>query len=82
VLSSLERFDEAIESCRSAIKIDPTTAHAHFVLGSSLCEKRQLEEAIASFREAIRLKPNDSRYRVALDEAQARLRGRGQHEGR
>ncbi len=58
-LSAKGDRDGAIVEFRTAIRIDPEFAPAHYHLGVALGNKRKLDEAIAECREAIRLDPND-----------------------
>jgi tetratricopeptide (TPR) repeat protein len=57
VLQHTGRVDEAIESYRAAILLNPRHASAHHSLGITLDRMGLYDEAIAAYREAIRLKP-------------------------
>ncbi|MGD0389774.1 MAG: tetratricopeptide repeat protein, partial [Tepidisphaeraceae bacterium] len=52
------QFEEAVGSCREAIRLKPDFAGAHNNLGNALYNLGRLSEAIASYCQAIRLKPD------------------------
>jgi serine/threonine-protein kinase len=60
------KIDEAIQSARHAIDIQPTNDNAHELLGDLLLASRkstaQRDEALAQFRDAIRLRPKFARH--------------------
>ncbi|HMD53783.1 MAG TPA: tetratricopeptide repeat protein, partial [Phycisphaerae bacterium] len=58
VIKDQKRLSEAIESYRTAIKLQPKYAEAHNNLGNALQESGQFEEALAEIRIAIQLKPD------------------------
>ena len=51
-------MDEAIAEFRTAIRLQPDDAVAHYNLGIALAAQGKLDEAIAEYRTAIRLKPD------------------------
>jgi protein O-GlcNAc transferase len=51
-------FPEAAEQLRSAIRVKPDYAEAHYTLGTVLKQMNQLPDAAAALREAIRLQPD------------------------
>jgi uncharacterized protein (TIGR02466 family) len=53
-----QKFAEAAETYRKALKLEPNIAEIHVNLGAVLGQLGQTEEAIASYRKAIQLKPN------------------------
>jgi tetratricopeptide (TPR) repeat protein len=55
-------LQDAIASCREAIRLNPNIAEAHSTLGVALRELDKLDEAIAAQREAVRINP---RFAVA-----------------
>lgn len=57
-LLRLGRFEEALEACRSAVRINPDDANAHYHVGLALQNLGQEEPAIEAFDEALRLDPN------------------------
>ena len=65
------KLEEAIAEFRTAIRLKPDFAEAHYNLGIALAGQGKLEEAIAEYRAAIRLKPDDAEAHnnlgVALD---------------
>ena len=52
------KYQEAIESYKQAIEIDPDLALAHNNLGLAYCELGKYEEAIESHMQAIRIDPD------------------------
>ena len=53
----LKKLDEAAESYRHALALDPNYAEAHSNLGSVLLAQGKAEEAVESFRRALAIKP-------------------------
>lgn len=56
-LSLLDRFSEAVESLRTATRLDPTIPEAFRNLGNALSQLGRNEEAIAPLRKAAELRP-------------------------
>ncbi|MDH4285173.1 MAG: tetratricopeptide repeat protein, partial [Gallionellaceae bacterium] len=56
-LRELNRLDEAAESFRRALVLDPNYAEAYTNLGGVLLVQHKLEEAVESYRRALELKP-------------------------
>jgi tetratricopeptide (TPR) repeat protein len=56
-LHALGRFEEAAESCRQALRLDPRNASAHNNLGVALFAHGRREEALAAHRQAVALDP-------------------------
>ena len=57
-LTSLERFGDAVESYRHAVRIKPDYVAAHFNMGNAQQALGQLGDAAISFRQALRHKPD------------------------
>jgi tetratricopeptide (TPR) repeat protein len=57
VLLEQHKPDDAIAESRRAIAIDPKSAYARYILGSSLDNRNRRDEAVAEYRVAIRLDP-------------------------
>ncbi len=51
------RTEEAIESYRQALRLDPDYYTAHYNLGNVMAGRRKVEEAYAYFRRALEIKP-------------------------
>jgi len=66
VLDYLGRFDEAEASVRTALRLEPEHAFAHFNLGNILCNLGRASEAEASYRTALRLRPDSPVWRASL----------------
>jgi tetratricopeptide (TPR) repeat protein len=89
----LNRADEALASCREAIRLSPDWSYSHYALGYVLEKNDRLEEAAKALEEAIRLSPltayfhshlgftrhRQGRYADALACADEGLRCDGQH---
>jgi tetratricopeptide (TPR) repeat protein len=55
---ALHRYDEATHSARQALQLDPSSAPAHFLLGSFLAlDRRTLTEGIQHLEAAARTMP-------------------------
>jgi tetratricopeptide (TPR) repeat protein len=52
------RYDEAIESYRQVIRIQPNDAEAYYNMGIACRGLGNINEAIESFKQAIRIKPS------------------------
>lgn len=65
VLMQTDRFDEAIDTCRKALDLDPQFAEAYLNIGLAYRRKRKMDEAIEAFRNAIIF---DSKYSLAYRE--------------
>jgi tetratricopeptide (TPR) repeat protein len=71
VQSILDRRDDAIHSARQALQVDPSSAPAHYLLGSLLAGNRAtLPEAVGHLRQAARTMPA---ARENLERAQREL---------
>lgn len=57
-LNCVGRHNEAIVSCRRALKIRPDFAEAHNNLGNALNDSGQSNDALLSYRKAIQLRPD------------------------
>jgi Flp pilus assembly protein TadD len=76
-LKRLGRWQEAIESCRLALRFRPDDAELHLALGEALAEDGQKAEALSQLQSASHLAaPNDPRPRQALDRLQGANRPR------
>ena len=49
------QFDESIDQARTAVSLDPVSAHPHYVLGTVLACAHRYDEAIAELRKALEL---------------------------
>lgn len=54
------RYEEAIQECKEAIKVDPDFGNPYNDIGAYLIEKGRLDEAIPWFRKAMTAKRYDS----------------------
>jgi tetratricopeptide (TPR) repeat protein len=89
----LDRTEEAVASCREAIRLAPDWSYPHYALGYVLEKNNRLDEAASALEEAIRISPHTAyfhshlgftrhrqgRYSDALACADEGLRIDGQH---
>ena len=54
----LGKYEEAIESYKQAIRIDPDDAKGHYNLGNTYFKSGKYKEAIESYKQAIRINPD------------------------
>ena len=67
-LVSQDRFLEAIEHYRAAIRLHPDDANAEANLGGALAETGKLSEAKLHFQRALRINPNHKLARENLEQ--------------
>jgi tetratricopeptide (TPR) repeat protein len=73
-LAGLERWDEAVEAYRDAVRARPSDGEAQLRLGHALLHLAgRPAEAIGPLQEAIRLRPDDAAAHVELGTALAAL---------
>jgi protein O-GlcNAc transferase len=63
------RLDEADESARNAIRIQPRMAMAHNLLGLILEKQDKLPQAVAAYEQAVRIVPDDVLFNYNLGAA-------------
>jgi tetratricopeptide (TPR) repeat protein len=51
-------LDQAIDACRLVIESDPTSAEAHYLLGSIYLKQQRSKEARESFEQTLKLRPS------------------------
>jgi len=68
-LSIPEMLNQAVETERRAIAIDPELADAHMWLGASLLALGRVDEAVAEIREALKLDPENGQAYQGLARA-------------
>ena len=61
--------DEAIQEFQAALRINPSHAEAHLILGVAYMEQDRLDEAIQEFQAALKVNPDYAEARFALDAA-------------
>jgi tetratricopeptide (TPR) repeat protein len=75
-LADAGRIDDAVESFRRAIELDPGDSDVYNNLGTTYYRTRRLDEAIAAFREAVSRAPKHANARYNLGTA---LAAKGQY---
>ncbi|MDP6584296.1 MAG: tetratricopeptide repeat protein, partial [Anaerolineales bacterium] len=75
--SNSGKYEEAIESYKQAIKLNPDDAYAHTRLGVAYRKSGMYEDAIESYKQAIRINPDDADAHIGLGIAYGRL---GKHK--
>ncbi|HOO46788.1 MAG TPA: tetratricopeptide repeat protein, partial [Deltaproteobacteria bacterium] len=58
VMYSKNRFMDAADLYASALRIDPDSATAYYMMGNAQARLKNMDKAMLSFREAIRIKPD------------------------
>ena len=61
-LHKADRFDEAVEQYRTALRLDPNGKDAHFGLGQALVAQSRLSEGRNELEEALRSDPRNGEY--------------------
>ena len=64
--------EEAIAVFQDALKLDPSNAETHLILGKTEMNSGRLDAAITELQEALRLSPNNEQARRLLSQAYAR----------
>jgi len=70
----LQRFDEAVLSCRAAVRLAPECAYTHYALAYILDDCNHLDEASAAVAAALRLNPGEADYHALLAYIRSRQR--------
>ena len=65
----LKRFDEAIDACREAVRLQPNLSEPHHFLGEALHRNGQLTEAVVEYRAALRRESENAKLHAHLSEA-------------
>ena len=72
-LLHLQRFEEAIDACNSAIEINPEYPKAYSRHGTAHMELGEYEQAAASFQQVLRIDPGNKPATASLKQAQSKL---------
>jgi tetratricopeptide (TPR) repeat protein len=64
--ANTDRYDESIEQCREALKLDPGSAQAYCALGYVLQKKGDVDGAIRNMDHALALQPDLQEGRIVL----------------
>lgn len=65
-LSRLNKHQEAIEDCQTAVKLDPNYSKAYGRLGIAYSNLQNYEEAKKAYARAVELDPNNTSYKQNL----------------
>ncbi|MBN1510897.1 MAG: tetratricopeptide repeat protein [Phycisphaerae bacterium] len=76
-LANADRSEEALATCREALRLAPGMFHAHHAMGHALATLGRTEEAITHFRKAIELRSDFAPAHRCLGDALVTL---GRHE--
>src|SRR5262245_58433964 len=68
ILRDLQRPEATVESCNTALRLNPNLVAASVLLGNALCDIAQYDAALASYDRAIAMWPNyhDAIYNCSL----------------
>jgi tetratricopeptide (TPR) repeat protein len=64
--SKLNRYDEAVEAYRQAVRITPEHAETWYGLGAAYDELKRYDDAIGAYRQATLIDPEDARVWLSL----------------
>jgi small glutamine-rich tetratricopeptide repeat-containing protein alpha len=70
----LEKFDLAIEDCRSALELDENYAKAYGRMGLAYLSQDRNEDAVEAYKKALELDPTGESYKTNLEIAQEKIR--------
>lgn len=68
-LNKLRRTDDAVETMKTTLSMDPDNAITHATVGWNFLEKGKHKEATTHFREALRIDPDMQAAKMGLKEA-------------
>src|SRR5579875_2468631 len=66
-------LDTALDDLRQVVRLAPTSAEAHSVLGMILLRKGKVRESVPELEAALKLKPSDTAAAINLAEADEQL---------
>jgi len=66
IFLQLERFEETIEECKEALKLDPEYSAAIFTMAQAYKKQKKYDEAIAGFDRAVQIDSRDPKPHVNL----------------
>jgi outer membrane protein OmpA-like peptidoglycan-associated protein len=72
-LERLRKYEEAIQSYKKAIAIDPAYAKAYFSLGDIQMLLKNYKDAVSYYQLGLKHQPGDGRAKASLTEAQSKL---------
>uniref|UniRef100_A0A914PDE3 STI1 domain-containing protein n=1 Tax=Panagrolaimus davidi TaxID=227884 RepID=A0A914PDE3_9BILA len=70
----LEKFDLAIEDCRSALELDENYAKAYGRMGLAYLSQDRNEDAVEAYKKALELDPTGESYKMNLEIAEEKIR--------
>lgn len=68
-------LEKAVEQAREAVRLTPTAASPHFILGMAAEQGERVEDAIGEYRETLAWNPEESRAVAALERLEAPRHG-------
>jgi tetratricopeptide (TPR) repeat protein len=66
LLAKEHKYDQALEYYRSALRIQPSFAEAHFYLGALYDDEGQLDKALAEYQQALWFKPTQEQAHIFM----------------
>lgn len=72
-LSRINKHQEAINDCQTAIKLDPSYSKAHVRLGIAYSNLQKHADARNAYARAVALDPNNPNYRQNLELAEQQV---------
>lgn len=77
VLERLRKYQEALDSYKKAITLDPGYAKAYFSVGDIYILQKDYEKAVEAYSEGLLRDPGDERAKSSLAEALVNVKGKG-----
>ncbi|EPZ36186.1 TPR-like protein [Rozella allomycis CSF55] len=76
------KYDQAIEDCHQALKIDPNYTKAYSRLGLAFLQLHNYEKSVENYKKALSFDPNNENIKNALAQAESKLQtiNRNQNE--
>jgi aarF domain-containing kinase len=75
VRTNQRKFDEAIDDCRAALKLNPKSAKAYGRMGSTQYQAGRFALSVEAYEAALEIEPGNSTYQAGVEAAQSAVKG-------